>query len=262
VRKSIISFNGKTPSEQEREQLTQEAFDKTLFSFVEHNRKIKEGLICFLSGSGAVILSLFFWTKTTFSTLALWGRFAVPLLGFGLALFCLGLNRFHNRPTKQKFKKPQQALQQYVKCILDIKYFHIGTIDTGNSYATLQRILPKSQRINYETFTTYLKALHLEMEELVRNDAKTLNLFEKSFKVSAVNTSIVSNKTVSKSVEKLTMSVDLYVENTQLAHPTWRNKFMHNRVSHIKLIFNMTLVQLNKYWFVYDPLPDYKINNP
>jgi hypothetical protein len=256
----VIRFNGKTPSGQEREQLLQDPFDKTPFSFVERNRKIIEGFLCFPSGIGCVIFSWFLFLSKIAFRYPMGGAFIAALFGFGLSLFYQGINCFRNRPTKNNLQKSQQAIHQYVKCLLDTNYFHIGTTDIGNSYAALQRMLPESQRVTYETFTAYSTDFHLKMMAIVKNDAKTLNLPENGFKVSSVNTSVVSTEAVSQGVEKLTMEVNLYVENTQVVPSIWRDKFVLTKVSHIKLIFTMTLVQSNKYWFVYNPLPDYQID--
>jgi hypothetical protein len=117
----------------------------------------------------------------------------------------------------------------------------MGTIDIGQFYAALQRMLPGSQRVTYEIFAAYLTGLHLEMMEIVKSDAKALNLSENGFKVSSVDTSVTSKKTISQNIEKLTMEVDLYVESTQFAPSIWKDKSIVNRVSHVKLIFNMTL---------------------
>jgi SUMO ligase MMS21 Smc5/6 complex component len=144
--------------------------------------------------------------------------------------------------------------------LLDINYFHIGTIDIGNSYAALQHMLPESQRVNYEIFAAYLTDFHLKMMTIVKEGTKTCNLTEDGVKVSSVDTSVTSNEMVSQGIEKLIMEVNLYVNFTRRAHYIWKYKFRPNRVAHIKIIFNMTLVQSDKYWFVYDPLPDYKID--
>jgi hypothetical protein len=258
----VISFNGKTPNEQEHEQLTREPFDKTPFSFVKRNKKIVESLLCFLVGIGGVLFSWFlFWSKIAFKYHpSLGGGFTAALFGFSLSLFYQGIQCFRSRPTKQDFKKPQHVLYQYGKCLLDLNYFHVDTIDTGRAYATLQCMLPKSQRVEYKTFEAYLTDFHLKMMTIIKNDAKALNLPEYGFKVSIIDTSITSNKIVSHDVEKLTMEVNLSVKFTQLTRSMWRDKLVPTQVSHIKLVFNMTLIQLGKYWFVYDPLPDYEVN--
>jgi hypothetical protein len=181
-------------------------------------------------------------------------------LAFGFVLLCIGAICFRSRPARQNFTKPQYVIQHYVKCLIDPDYFYIDAIDTVNSYAFLQRMLPETQEIDYKTFTVYLENLHSKMMSSVKDDAKILSLSECNFKVSSVDTSIVSKETVSLGIERLTMEVNLYVKNTRFADSAWRNKFIPTRVSHIKLIFNMTLVQLGKCWFVYDPLPDYEIN--
>ncbi|MCL2134300.1 MAG: hypothetical protein FWH37_01935 [Candidatus Bathyarchaeota archaeon] len=255
--KSIIIFNGKTPSE--HEQLTHGSFNNTPSSFVDHNRKIM-GLLCFIAGISCITLSLFFWSTITFGTLVLWGRLLFLCLALGIILFCLGINFFRDRPTIQNFTKPQHIIQQYVKCLIDTNYFYIGVVNAGNSYATLQRMLPETQKVDYKTFTTYLKNLHSKMLQIVKEDTKNLNIPEYSFKASSINSTITSKKTVSLGVKRLTMETNLYVKNTQYIHYSiYRNKFISTKISHIKLIFNMSLVQLDKKWFVYDPLPDYKI---
>ncbi|MDR2720310.1 MAG: hypothetical protein LBC03_05865 [Nitrososphaerota archaeon] len=259
MKSSEISFNGKTPSEQEYEQLTCGFFDKTPFSFVGRNRKIIEGFLCFLSGIGGVVFSWFlFWTKIPVD-IPFGSMFTAALLGFSFSLFYQGFKCFRSRPTKQNFKKSQHVLHQYVKCLFDINYFHTGTIDIGNSYATLQRMLPESQRVDYKTFETYSENSHSKIIAIAKNDTKTLNLIDDCFKVSSVVTSVTSNKTIAQNIERLSMEVNLYVETTttQSDRTIWK-KFKPTIVSHVKLIFNMTLVQLDEYWFVYDPLPDYE----
>jgi hypothetical protein len=256
----VISFNGKTPNEQEHEQLAREPFDKMPFSFVERNRKIIEGFLCFLAGMGGVLFSWFlFWSKIAFKY-PLGGGFTAALFGFSLSLFYQGIKCFRSRPAKQDFKKSQHVLYQYVKCLLDLNYFHIGTIDTGRAYATLQCMLPESQRVDYKTFEAYLTDFHSKMLTIIKDDAKALNLPEYGFKVSIIDTSLTSNKVVSHGVEKLTMEINLYVDFAQSVRSMWRDKLVSTRVSYIKLVFNMTLIQLGKCWFVYDPLPDYEVN--
>lgn len=263
--KTVISFNGKTPNEQEHKQLlTQDLLIKHP-SFVKRNKKTMAGLLCFLAGIGCIILSLYltFGTKATFGIFRPWNILRLPCVVLGFTLLCMGIDCFRSRPAKPNLTKPQYVLHQHVKkCLIDPNYFYIGTIDTVNSYATLQRMLPEMQEVDYKTFTTYLETLHSKMLSTLKDNAKSLNLPEYNFKASSVNTSLISKKTVSLGIERLTMDVNLCVKNTQLVHATWRNKFIPTRVFHLKLIFNMTLVQLGKCWFVYDPLPDYEINKP
>jgi len=262
----VINFNGKTPSEQEREQLTHSTFDKTLFSFVEHNRKIKEGLLCFLSGIVALIFSFFlFWSRIAFHY-PLGNVFSIGLFGFSFFLFFQGTKSFYkfysiSKDSHSRESPQVQVLHKYVKCLLDTNYFHIGTLNIGNSYATLQHILPEPQRVDYTSFAAYVRDFHSKMMSIIKDDAKTLNLPEKDgFKVSSIDSSVTSKEVVAQNIEKLTMEVNLYVEFTQRGHAMWRDKLIKNRVSHIKLIFNMTLVQSNKYWFVYNPIPEYKVD--
>jgi hypothetical protein len=266
MKPSVISFNGKTPSEQEREQLTPNSVDKTPFSSVKRKRRLIVSFLFLLSGIVALIFSLFlFWSRTVFHYPR--GRaFAIGLFGFSFFLFFQGAKSFCSFYSMSKGsysrESPQvQVLHKYVKCLLDTNYFHTGTLNIGNFYARLQRMLPVSQRVDYKTFETYLTDFHSKMMMIVKDDAKALNLMGDGFKVSSANTSITSNETVSQCIEKLTMEVNLYVEFTQFVPSIWKDKLKQNRVSHVKLIFNMTLVQLDEYWFVYNPLPDYKINN-
>ena len=261
MKSSVISFSGKTPSEQEYEQLIGGgSFDKTPFSFVGRNRKIIEVFLCFLSGIGGVIFSWFlFWTKMPVG-IPFGAMFTAALLGFSFFLFYQGINCFRSRSTKQNFKKSQHVLHQYVKCLFDINCFHMGTIDIGNSYATLQCMLPESQRVDYKTFEAYLDGIHSKVITIAKDDTTTRNIVDNGFKVSSVDTLVTSNEMIAQNIERLTMEVNLYVETTttQSDQTIWK-KFKPIIVSHVKLIFNMTLVQLAEYWFVYDPLPDYEI---
>jgi hypothetical protein len=100
MKTAVIHFNGKTPNEQEREQLiSKNFFDKPSFSFVARNRKIINGVLCFLSGIGGLIFSWFlFWTPVFRYPLS--NMFIAALLGFSFSLFYQGVNCFRSRPTK------------------------------------------------------------------------------------------------------------------------------------------------------------------
>jgi len=264
--KTLISFNGKTPSELEREQLLACSLDKQPFLSVEHNRKIIEGFLFFLSGFVALPFSLFlFFSKITFQYYYTGRAFPVVLFGFSLFLLFQGIRSFYSfyKISKDSHsREPQQVqvMHKYVKCLLDTHYFRVGTIDVGNFYATLQNMLPESQKVvDYQTFADYLTGFHSKMLVIVKDEAKSLNIVGESFNVSSVDALVTSKKTVFQGVEKLTMKVNLSIDSARLVRSMWRDKLVPVRVLCIQLVFSMTLIQVGKRWFVYDPLPDYKI---
>lgn len=239
-----ISFIGKTPSENEYAQLTSVPYAKKPLSASERNSKIKKafmmvgfsifclifGLIAFMvgrSGSGSA------------------GSGTISIMGIIVLIGCPGfllaaLGFLISMSKDPRSKDSSGALYKYVKRVLigdDSDKFEKKSIDYA--YSVLQRMLPESRMVDYKTFEIYLKDLRLK----IKNDVKDNDTGVFTYGGETIHTSKIISPGIEKRVTKLEFN---YSFNNKVA-------------SKIEMTFDITLIQPGGYWFIYDPMPEYKI---
>ena len=274
MKTSIFNLlSDKKPGKSEYSELVSTPFERKPISPVERNSIIKRGffwlgvsVFCLVAGFVGFLIG----RQGAGSA----GSGMVSFMGLVIMLGCpigliIAISTFFGLIKDPRSKTPEAGLNNYITRVIvgdDSDDFSKKSIDYA--FSVLRRLVPDSLIPEQKAFEAYLTGLRSEIREAIRNHYaeymnKTVEEISKdggwSYGISNIgiatgsclSTPISNGITESKCEFILTHSINEQQGGKSVQVP----------YSQVKIVIEAVVVQSGGFWFVYDPMPEYRVNH-
>ncbi|MCL1866818.1 MAG: hypothetical protein FWF82_05360 [Oscillospiraceae bacterium] len=272
-----IKFTGKIPSEQEYVSLTCAVVEKSRSSEIERNTKTRQSLKHIGTGLvWSVLLPLFIFLLNNILPSDVYedgrwifkhGWVSMIFVFIGAAFIIYALVCLAGMAVSPRAKDSETALNNYVKRVLfgedneltnDLK-----SKNPDYAYEILGRMIPVKLMPARQTFTQYLNTFRADCLDLVSGHYKAVfdmnpDNYETNYTL-AVKTDVLSEEVLAEGIVRKAVKTELFHASDvklNIFHET-----EHKRDLTVGLNFDMIFVQSGKFWYVYDPMPEYVISS-
>ncbi|MCL2036744.1 MAG: hypothetical protein FWG83_05080 [Oscillospiraceae bacterium] len=275
-----IKFTAKTPKEEEYTELTTISFTRKPISDFERNRIMKQvskfGFTILMNLFCAValyffcrfLIHIFGLTADSDNSRESSGVWILSKLHLIFVLAALGYliwtivcyRRLHINPQGKSTKKTLHNFTELVLIGDDNELSnHLTNRDPKVAYDALVRMLPDAIVPDYGMFANYLTGFRTFCLELIQGHYKNnpnIVVQDDCILGTSFDKSVLS-ETLHPGIEKQIVHMNMsyhYAEYKQKDNESEKETAYAN----LKMIFEVTFVQSGEFWYLYDPMPEYR----